>query len=788
MTKPSTSAQNGTAKQPSEARERIRACSIALSSGSSQLGNLEWSELGQALVVTDDAIVVLSPLTGLHPTLAGQSRTQDVECHPDWQDRFPHSVAQINVKTFLEHETSLRRRTLLESDHSSVDVRFLSVQWTSASWSKPGMGPSQSCLILATTSELDLFILGAPVNAWTGEWKLLHAISLDPIAASVQLNAIQLGDADKEVFSRSRALLRKKQLATEVICASWSKVHDPTASTQTLSSTGPQATYIVAGTRSGHIGVWRCAAISGHCTFMSATPVSSTAIEKLLVSPSMGENDANALAKIAFQDSDSVKLCDFFVIEGGASVRPSEGAPVSSDRCTITAWQWRQHQLIYSTIGRIHVYDVKTGQTTSYVLDTSTNSNSDPYSPTICISDCFDSRHSINVVRQDLREHRILSTQAEQSQSAPIHVPPIEPRRLSGYPPLTEVLQRKYDLHQAFLSYTPEPGSSLSAALTVGAIRTNERVAFLGYNVSESVCYQMEVIRCDNPDPESLVDEALQRVASGALPYPLARSILTMLYTCGQQKTFRDQLASTTENRWTALTAASEPENEQRRQSRTDQVSRQQQRQLLYLLSCRLEETSSGASSSLEALQKTHREAVLRDWLQSHSSPSAAIDERCAACESPLTLSSEGINADFGWARCQKGHVWPRCSCSMAKLDIIGHQSCAFYRVGDLLQPDVPTFGTAAFHARSRRDRFHDHPTLTLIALRSASCLIMDTYSNQQQQDIKMKFSATALVGSIAALLSCVQSAPLEKRAYVDGFDVCESPRVSQHPFVRYTF
>ncbi|KAJ9479049.1 hypothetical protein PHBOTO_002527 [Pseudozyma hubeiensis] len=397
MTKPSISAQDGTTEQPSEARERIRACSIALSSGSSKLGDLEWSELGQALVVTDEAIIVLSPLTGLHPTLAGQSRTQDVECHPDWQDRFPHSVAQINVKTFLEHETSIRRRILLESDHSSVDVRFLSVQWTSASWSKPGMGPNQGCLILATTSELDLFVLGAPLNAWTGEWKLLHAVSLDPIAASVQLSANKLGHADKEVFSRPRALLRKKQLATEVLSASWSDVHGPTASTQTLLSPGSQATYIVAGTRSGHIGVWQCAAISGHCTFMSATPVSSTGIEKLLVSPSMGEKDKDALAKIAYQDSDGVKLCDFFIADGGVNVKLSKVSPVASDRRTITAWHWRQHRLIYSTIGRVHVYDAKTGRTASYILDTNTNSNSDPYSPTICISDCFDSQRSINV-------------------------------------------------------------------------------------------------------------------------------------------------------------------------------------------------------------------------------------------------------------------------------------------------------------------------------------------------------------------------------------------------------
>lgn len=667
MAKPSKSAQNGTTEQPSEARERIRACSIALSSGSSKLGNLEWSELGQALVVTDDAIVVVSPLTGLHPTLAGQSRTQDVECHPDWQDRFPHSVAQINVKTFLEHETSIRRRILLESDHSSVDVRFLSVQWTSASWSKPGMGPNRGCLILATTSELDLCVLGAPFNAWTGDWKLLHAVSLDPIAASVKLNATPPGYADKEVFSRSRALLRKKQLATEVLCASWSDVHDPTASTQAPSSLGSQATYIVAGTRSGHIGVWRCAAISGHCTFMSATPVSSTGIEKLLISPSIGEKDRGALAKIAYQDSDGVKLCDLFVADGGVRVNLSKVAPVASDRCTITTWHWRQHRLIYSTIGRVHVYDAKIGRTASYILDTNTNSNSDPYSPTICISDCFDSQRSLHVVRQDLREHCILSTQAEQNQSAPIHVPPIEPRRLSGYPPLTEVLQRKYDLHQAFLSYAPEPGSSLSAAVTIGAIRTNERVAFLGYNVSESVCYQMEVIRCGNPDPGPLVDEALDRVASGALPYPLARSVLTMLYTCGHQDTFRGQLASIIENRWTALTAADESKDERRRQSRTCQSS-QQQRQLLYLLSCRLEETASNAPPPLESLQKTHRKVVLQDWLPGHTSASAATDERCAACGSPLTLSDEGIGPDLGWARCQNGHVWPRCSVSLATI------------------------------------------------------------------------------------------------------------------------
>lgn len=644
--------------------ERVRACSIALSSVSSLLGNLKWSDLGQALVVTQDAIVVLSPLVGLHPTLAGQSRAQDVESHPDWDGRFPHSVIQINVKSFLQGQHSVRRRLLLESDHSSVDPRFLSIQWSSASWSKPGMGPHGSCLILATTSEQDLFVLGAPRNAWTGEWQLLHAIHLSPVADLTNLDAAPLSgagphaDGDKLVFTQSRALLRKKQMATEVLCASF--IHPNQSNSPT---------YIVAGTRSGHLALWQCQSITGHCTFLSATQVSDTSIQQLILSTQVDANDATSQATIAFQDAGGIRLCDFCVQEDRSFVRPSTLGTVYSHHSMISAWHWHNHQLIYSTIAKVHVYDVRTAQTKSFSLATEPNSSYDPFSPAISVSDCSDPQYSAQVVLQDLRVYLIPSLATPPPRSLPCTLSPIYPPTLSRYPPLTETLQRKHELHQAFLGYQTDPGSSLSSASVVGAVRTDERVAFLGYNVSEVIRYQMEVIRDGNVQPVTILDEALERVSltTSSPPYLVVGTILACLCTHQQPDAFRDQLLSAVEQHWRPLLDASAADDKNESLNLT-QVRNAKER-LLYLLTLRLDSSSTSQPASLSTLKKRHKELILRDWLKkSGQSQDAATDESCAACQTQLTLSWDKDQDDFGWARCQNGHVWPRCSVSLAPI------------------------------------------------------------------------------------------------------------------------
>ncbi|SPO25530.1 uncharacterized protein UTRI_03049_B [Ustilago trichophora] len=644
--------------------ERVRACSIALSSVSSLLGNLKWSDIGQALVVTQDAIVVLSPLVGLHPTLAGQSRAQDVECHPDWDGRFPHSVIQINVKTFLQGQNSVRRRLLLESDHSSVDPRFLGAQWSSASWSKPGMGPHGSCLILATTSEQDLFVLGAPRNAWTGEWQLIHAIELSPVADLTNLDAAPFleaslhADSDKHVFTQSRALLRKKQMATEVLCASF--IHPD-------QSDAPA--YIVAGTRSGHIALWQCQSITGHCTFLSATQVSDTSIQQLILSTQVDSNGAASRGTIAFQDERGIGLCDYCVQQGRPSVRLATLGTVYSHHSMVSAWHWYNHQLIYSTVGKVHVYDVQTAQTISFSLATEPNSSYDPFSPAISISHCSDPQYSLQVVLQDLRVYRIPLLPTPLPQSLPCTLSPIHPPTLSGYPPLTETLQRKHELHQAFLGYQTDPGSSLPSASVVGAVRTDERVAFLGYNVSEVIRYQMEVIHHGNVEPGSILDEALDGVglATSSPPYLVVCTILACLYTHQQPDAFRDELLSAIEQRWRPLLDASAADDKNEFSKPTE--VRNAKERLLYLLTLRLDSSSPSQPASLTTLEKRHKELILRDWLKkSGQSQDAATDESCAACQTPLTLSWDKDQDNFGWARCRNGHVWPRCSVSLAPI------------------------------------------------------------------------------------------------------------------------
>lgn len=636
--------------RPVAARERIRTCSIALSSGSSSRSNIKWSELGQALVVTEDAIIVLSPLTGLHPTLAGPSRAQDVECHPDWNGRFPHSVIQINVKTFLVDEHSERRRILLESDYSSVDPRFQNVQWTSASWSRPGMGPHGSCLILAATSELDLFVLGAPRNAWTGEWKLLHALDLNPVAELAGLDTAPLSQSaafDTKVFTESRALLRKKQMATEVLCASFFHLEESVPSA-----------YIVAGTRSGHLVVWNCQAATGHCTFILAAPVSSTGIEQLIVAPHPDAQDAQPRARIAFQDADGAHVCEF---------SPSQLSPVvsvSAHHSLISVWYWYNQWLIYSTIGKVHLYDVQSRQTTTFSLGTGSSSSYDPFSPAVSISDCSIPGYTVDVVLQDLRVYRTPSVDTSRAQSHPLILAPTFPSTLQGYPPMTEALQRKHDLHQAFLGFQPDSSSSLPSAQLVGAVRTDERVAFLGYNVSETLRYQME-LNCDSSiTPAAILDEALERISLVPCtpPYLVVRILLAFASTRRQSDAFRAGLLVAVEERWRAsFNISTDGTTESSRLSKVLKV----QRQLLYLLTCCIEPTA------LATLSRQHKESILRDWLAAFGqtqSNSMETEESCAACQAELTLSWDESRPDFGWAKCQQGHVWPRCSVSLATM------------------------------------------------------------------------------------------------------------------------
>lgn len=672
------------------------------------------------MVVTEDALVILSPLMGLHSALAGQSRPQDIECHPDWDGRFPHSIYQINIKTFLENEAAIRSRTMLEADHSAVDARFLNVQWSSASWSKPGMGPNGSCFILATTSELDLFIFAAPQNAWTSEWKLLYAVDLRPVA---DLSTLDVGPSgqhvplignDKPVFTAHRALVRKKQMATEVLCASFCHVEAPArfgkGFVSSSSPTQASIAYVIAGTRSGHIAIWECHPITGHCTFLSAVQVSDTGVQELMLTTQAAALEANAHARIAFQDADGIRLCDFYALSDQARIGISSRPPVLFHHCLVSAWHWTEHHFIYATVGRVHVYDVKTERTVTYISNTDPSTNYDPYSPAIFLGADSDNDFSVKVVLQDLREYLIPALDAAQMQQSPHLLHPIYPASLSGYPPLTETLQRKHDLHQAFLGYEIDPSSRLSSTSLVGAVRTNERVAFLGFNVSETIRYQMEVVQHSNVEPVDVLDDALRRAAmvNGPPPYLILRTILSLLNVSEKPEAFRNQLVSAAEQRWRSLldTSPAKESNEQQHK----------QACLIYLLACRLELPSDG-SSPLSTLSKRHKVRVLSQWLQiwlqdltqklskeqasdedqklllrlltagrmlpgadprllnECTAASSALnttqassvpaqdgailtDESCAACGTQLTLSWDDHEQAFGWAKCQSGHVW----------------------------------------------------------------------------------------------------------------------------------
>ncbi len=679
--------------------QRIRTCSIPLSSGSSRIGNLEWSDLGQALVVTEDSLVILSPLSPLNPALVPQSRAHDVECHPRWQGRFPHSLVQINVQTFLENEHSLRSRIILEADHSAVDPRFLNLQWTSATWSKPGMGPHGSCLILATTSELDLFVLGAPRNAWTGEWRLLHAVDLQPVAGLAQVGLPKSSPAsshaagDRDIFTRSRALLRKKQMATEVLCAAFID----------LPSRAPllaPSTYIIAGTRSGHLAVWECHASTGHCTFLTATAVSNTAIEQISLSVQAAALEADAQARIAFQDAGGIRLCDFYALEDHAVLQLIESPSVRTGHCMVTAWHWSDHRLLYATIGAIHIYDVHSAEAAVFALVTDAASDDDPYLPVVAIEASPDPAFLAVAILQDLRKYHIPPPTVSPTETQPTPLLPVHASTLLGYPPLTESLQRKHDFHQAFLAYRSESGSSLASASLIGAIRTDERVAFLGYNVSDTLRYQLELVHNSAATPERAIDEALgaciQPQSRPSPPYLFARTILALLATSSDADAYRSSLHAAIQQRWQSLLQTS---NDGTDPEPRLAEGRHRQGCLLFILACRLSEQCAHPPPALDALRKKHKGRVLYDWLQRQLSdltprlssspqpteedrklltrfsvaarmlPAASFEaqeeqqvvvteETCAACQAQLTMRWDEHQNDFGWAKCQNGHVW----------------------------------------------------------------------------------------------------------------------------------
>lgn len=477
-------------------QETILLGSISLPSCSAVHGNLTWSALGQALVVTDDILFVLSPLIGIHPRLAAPSRLCDIETHADWTGRLPHASSQIHIKTILDQDSTVRRRRALEADYSDSHPLFSNLRWRSASWSRPGMGPNGSCLILAVTSEMDLYVLGAPNNAWTGDWRLLHSVDLSKAGERLAADARDahtvtqvITDQDKMMFSTSRNDIRLRQKATEVQCASWL---DPVPLTDDLhrgSLTDRcehlSSTCIVAGLRAGYAVVLRCQAVTGHCTLLSFARLSEWAVDRILLNTS---ERSESLVKMAFQTADGVFVSPLRLNTDDEVIQVPSLSPILPHQ-TISHWKWFEHRLVVGTAGRAHVYDSRSDAIATHLLAPSSDPQSDPYSPAISIYQ--DGRvNGCVVVLQNLQTYYVPFSDSVQR--------PLEATKASvikGYPPLLEPFQHEYDALQKYHAFAPQFEMALDASSShlVGVTLMDERVASFGFNVSETSKYQLLV-------------------------------------------------------------------------------------------------------------------------------------------------------------------------------------------------------------------------------------------------------------------------------------------------------
>jgi hypothetical protein len=366
----------------------------------------------------------------------------------------------------------------------------------------------------------------------------------------------------------------------------------------------------------------------------------------------------------------------------------------------VTAWHWSKHCLLYATIGAIYIYDVQSASTTVFALVTDAASDDDAYSPVVAIEASLDPAFLAVVVLQDLRKYRIPSLTVTPTETQPIPLLPVYASTLLGYPPLTESLQRKHDFHQAFLAYRSDSGSSLASSSLIGAIRTDERVAFLGYNVSDTLRYQLELVHNSAATPEQAIDEALgaciQPQSRSSPPYLLARTVLALLATSSDPDVYRTSLQAVIQQRWQNLLQTSN--NGTDPEPRLAE-GRHRQGCLLFILACRLSEQCAHPPPALDALRKQHKGRVLDDWLQrqvrdltarlsssaqsseedrkllarftvaARMRPAASLEaqeeqqavvteEICAACQTQLTMRWDEHQNDFGWAKCQNGHVW----------------------------------------------------------------------------------------------------------------------------------
>ncbi|PWZ02223.1 hypothetical protein BCV70DRAFT_198497 [Testicularia cyperi] len=535
---------------------RTLVASVPLAGCASNYGNLQWSELGQALVVTQESLFVLSPIFALHAKLATSHALCDVECHPSWSGRFPHTCCQISAKTLLENDPTERERIAIEVDYTQVHPLFASPRWKDASWSKPGMGPHGSCLILAISSELDLLVIGAPKNSWTGDWTLLHAVDFSPVAQQVSLNLLggsadKLHDAPRMAFSRSRALKRKRQSAAEVLCATWADAPQmPRRSLVTRrDGTDPlhgSFAFVIAGTRSGHIAVWECHAGTGRCFLASVSSVSSSPVEQLLLGTSPGVCEDGAQGRLVFQDSQGLRLCNFYAMEDHALAELCNSQPSRLSQLgfrMVSNWKWFEHQLVFTTVGRAHVYDFRTDSITTYLFTVGTaETDADPYLPAISISAEVHAQ-SFTVVLQDLHHYHLLAIDGgDDGNNQDIRVAAQSPDELLGYPPLVADLQSQHDSLQAYHGLEFEPASTRESPHRMQASTLmDEHAAFLGFKVSETSKFHLMLIKNGATEIQALVASALKSagvgVGSGRPPVTSIHALIASVLVAEDRKT-----------------------------------------------------------------------------------------------------------------------------------------------------------------------------------------------------------------------------------------------------------
>ncbi|CAO1616546.1 unnamed protein product [Parajaminaea phylloscopi] len=241
----------------------VPTCHVRLKGVARQTKAIQVNSVGQAALITDKQLYILTPSLGLdhswmRPNLKSNlpHHFKDVISTPELRefaelsakngrtDSALHDGEQTQAQDFFQAEVHVNSllpergegafydRPMVNSDYNAVIPASMDLHYISCSWSPPGFGPLGSCLLAAVDSDGDVTILHAPKNALRGPWIPLETLDLNQ------------GWSTQETADARR----KRTLGTYALAASWSPV------LQCVQK--PRLCVLAVGTAAGEVLLW----------------------------------------------------------------------------------------------------------------------------------------------------------------------------------------------------------------------------------------------------------------------------------------------------------------------------------------------------------------------------------------------------------------------------------------------------------------------------------------------------------------------------------------------------